>query len=450
MPPALIQAFRAAYMQLAQGATGYLPSVQLAPLHALPTLTELAPYRAAGERAIKRTVMIKLNGGLGTTMGMQGPKSLIPVKGGVSFLELILRQVEALRRRWHIELPLVLMNSFHTHRPTQDALKQYVGQSAASLTFVQHQVPKLWADDLTAAEWPADPSKAWCPPGHGDLYLALQTSGMLRNLLARGYEYAFISNVDNLGATLNMELLGYMVQSESRFLLEAAARQPKDCKGGHLAEQPGRGLVLRELAQCPPDELAEFQNIATYCYFNTNNLWVHLPTLKHLLDRTQGILGLPLIRNEKPIDPTQPESRRVIQVETALGHAISLFPNAGAIEVPRQRFVPVKTTNDLLALWSDAYVLGEDYTIHPNPARTLGDELVIDLDKNYYGLFHQLKARFPHHVPSLINCSQFRVRGNVYFDAALAVEGHCSIKSPGEGAVRWLTVPLRHNDVMPG
>jgi UTP--glucose-1-phosphate uridylyltransferase len=440
---AAIRTFLHYYDQLRSGADGLLTSGQAQPVQQLPIAEDFDRYHAMGLGALKRTALVKLNGGLGTTMGMQGPKSLIQVKNALTFLDIIVRQTLSLRKEHGVELPLILMNSFNTDHQTQLALNAYPNlRQRLPHSFVQHKVPKIWTENFHPVEWPSERAKEWCPPGHGDLYLALQTSGMLDQLLAQGYEYAFISNADNLGATLDLNILGYFVRERLPFLMEVARRQAVDSKGGHLAQQPGQGLILRELAQCPQAELAEFQDIDRYCYFNTNNLWLHLPKLQQILTERDGLLGLPLINNEKPVDPAQPGSPRVYQLETAMGHAISLFPGAQAIEIQRGRFLPVKSTNDLLALWSDAYVLNRDFTISPNPARNAKEALVIDLDKTYYGFFHQLKARFPYHVPSLVNCRQFRVRGNVYFDADLALEGDVCIQQVGEKPVRWATVPI--------
>lgn len=433
LPLPVIRTFRHYYAQMIEGADGYLSAQQAQPLASLPSAPTDDACWQEGYAALKHTVVIKLNGGLGTSMGLQGPKSLIPVKKGLNFLDIASHQVFALRRKYKINLPLILMNSFHTDKQTQAALRGYTSaQYQRPTPFIQHRVPKIWCDDLTPATWPEDPNKEWCPPGHGDLYLALETSGMLKKLLAEGYRYAFVSNIDNLGATLDLHLLGYMAAQSLPFVLEAARRQPADRKGGHLARSAQGGLLLREVAQCPPDELAQFQDIQRYCYFNTNNLWLHLPSLQRLLDRHRGLLPLPLIRNEKPIDPALPQSPRVYQLETAMGHAVSLFSDAQAVEVKRERFLPVKTTNDLLALWSDAYVLNKDYSINLNPARQQTEPLTIDLDQKYYGMFHQLKARFPYHVPSLVNCSHFQIKGNIYFDANLVLEGNVSLQQVGD------------------
>ncbi len=433
VPEAVIRTFHYYYTQLLRGATGYVPATEAQPVYDLPIVADLAAYQTAGQAALARTAVIKLNGGLGTTMGMQGPKSLIEVKAGLTFLDIIARQILTMRQEHAVRLPLVLMNSFNTQTQSRAALKTYTDfQQDVPLDFLQHKTPKIWQADLTPATWPDDPAKEWCPPGHGDIYLALQTSGVLAQLLAKGYEYAFVSNADNLGATVDLSILGYFASEKLPFLMEVAERTPADSKGGHLACSATGGLLLREVAQCPPEDLAAFQDIERYCYFNTNNLWIHLPTLKQILDRQQGVLGLPLIRNEKPVDPTQPATRRVYQIETAMGHAIALFPDAQAVQVTRSRFLPVKSTNDLLALWSDAYVLNDDYTITLNPARQVEQALLIDLDKNYYGLFEQLKAHFPYAVPSLVHCNQLSVKGDIYFDGELVFEGDVALWHDGE------------------
>ena len=443
-PAVVMRAFRHYYTQLLEGATGYIASKEAQPVATLPTVETLATYSNAGKAALNRTAVIKLNGGLGTTMGMNGPKSLVQVKGDFTFLDIIIHQALYLRCQHGVRLPLILMNSFNTQTATRAALASYTDLLAQDVPFdfMQHQIPKILKADLAPVTWPADPAKEWCPPGHGDLYLALQTSGLLETLLAQGNEYAFVSNSDNLGATVDLAILGYFAEQQLPFLMEVARRQPADRKGGHLATHPEQGLILREVAQCPAEEMATFQNIERYQYFNTNNLWLHLPSLQRLLQHFNGVLPLPLIRNEKPVDPTKPDSPRVYQLETAMGHAIGLFPDAEAVETPRHRFLPVKNTNDLLALWSDAYILNNDYTIHRNPARTIDSELVIDLDKDYYGLFHQLKERFQAGPPSLVNCRQFHVEGNIYFDAGLGLEGDIWLRN-AKGRPLYMTPQLK-------
>lgn len=426
-----IQFFHHYYDQLVAGATGFIDSMDAGPVDTLPDYDELSTeYSAAGEAALARTIVLKLNGGMGTSMGMDGPKSLLPVKEDLTFLDIIVRQVLHLRQTTGVGLPLVLMNSFVTHAATLAALEQYheLAQEVP-LTFVQSENPKIWAESLEPAAWPADPSKEWCPPGHGDIYASLVSSGMLSTLLAAGYEYAFVSNADNLGAVLDPAILGYFAQEQLPFLMEVADRTPADRKGGHLSRRPDGQLILRESSQCPPHEMEIFQDIQRYRFFNTNNLWLHLPSLQQLLTAQGNLLGLPLIRNEKPVDPTQPDSPRVYQLETAMGSALALFRGAQALRVPRSRFIPVKKTNDLLLLWSDVYEL--DDACLPCLAPTVYTPPLVNLEDRYYALIGDLRLRFAHGAPSLVAASSFQVRGDVYFGRNVAVHGNVCIKHNG-------------------
>ncbi|RLT44572.1 MAG: UTP--glucose-1-phosphate uridylyltransferase [Chloroflexi bacterium] len=442
LPESLIQSFRFYYNQIQEGATGYIHRDQALPVAQLPRAAEMTAYAASGVAALDRLVVLKLNGGLGTSMGMNGPKSLLPVKNDLTFLDITARQILALRATYSARIPLLLMNSFSTRAESLAALAAYPSLvHGLPLDFVQHKVPKIRQDNLLPVVWPDDPDKEWCPPGHGDIYLALQTSGMLAALLERGYKYAFISNVDNLGAVVDTDILGYMAEEKLPFLMEVTARTSGDRKGGHLAQTAEGRLLLREIAQCPPEELEEFQDIQRFSYFNTNNLWLHLPSLHAVLQEHNGVLPLPLIRNGKPVDPSLPDSPPVYQLETAMGLAISIFAGSRAISVPRNRFRPVKKCNDLLALWSDAYVLTDNFRVRLDPCRhsgaaPAGDPLVT-LDDSYYTLIDDMKARFPHGAPSLLQCSSLTVCGDVYFGAGVVVQGNASVCNRSGGPL-WI------------
>ncbi|MBX3051758.1 MAG: UTP--glucose-1-phosphate uridylyltransferase [Caldilineaceae bacterium] len=442
LPLSLIESFRFYYNQLREGATGYIHRGQAQPVASLPRSAHLASFAKQGIEMLDKLVVIKLNGGLGTSMGMDGPKSLLPVKDGLTFLDIIARQVLALRQTFQARVPLLLMNSFSTRTDSLAALSAYPSlPQSLPLDFAQHKVPKIRQDTLLPVEWPADREKEWCPPGHGDIYLALHTSGTLQALLAQGYEYAFVSNADNLGAIVDTEILGYVAANHLPFLMEVTERTAGDRKGGHLAQDADGQLLLREIAQCPPEEMDEFQDIERYRFFNTNNLWVHLPSLAEVLAAHNGILPLPLIRNSKPVDPTQPDSTPVYQLETAMGLAISVFAGAQAVDVPRNRFRPVKKCNDLLALWSDAYFLTDGFRVRLDPVRhsgaaPAGDPLVT-LDERYYGLIDDLQARFPHGAPSLVQCRSLEVCGDVYFGRDVVVEGDVRICNRS-GVTQWI------------
>src|SRR5919108_6113705 len=241
---AAVQAFADAYERLREGETGVLAESDIEPVSDVPAADDLPEVELEAGGALDHAVVIKLNGGLGTSMGMTGPKSLVEVKDGQSFLDIIVRQVLGLRERTGARVPLVLMNSFSTREASLEALDRHEDVEAdVPLDFVQNKVPKLLADDLDPVEWPDDPDLEWAPPGHGDLYTALVTSGMLDTLLERDYRYAFVSNADNLGAVLEPRILAWIARERIPFVMEVADRTEADRKGGHLARRRGGGLV---------------------------------------------------------------------------------------------------------------------------------------------------------------------------------------------------------------
>jgi UTP--glucose-1-phosphate uridylyltransferase len=430
LPEIVIRNFEHYYQQLTAGQTGLIPETAIQPVAELPDAETFgAEMVAAGRAALSKTVLLKLNGGLGTGMGLERAKSLLVVKEGLTFLDVIARQ--AVRS----QAPLVLMNSFATRDDSLAVLRCYPDLwGRLPLDFLQHKVPKVAEADLTPVTWPADPELEWCPPGHGDIYPALVTSGMLDALLAAGIEYAFVSNADNLGAVIEPTILGYFAANRLPFLMEVADRTAADRKGGHLARRSADGrLILRESAQCPARDMDAFQDIGRHRYFNTNNLWLRLPALHALLTASRGVVGLPMIRNRKTVDPRDAQSTPVYQLETAMGAAIELFDRAGAVRVPRSRFAPVKTCDDLLAVRSDAYVLTADDQVTLNPARRLPGPPVVSLDPRYYKLIDDLEARFPYGPPSLVDCERLTVRGDVRFGRGGVCRGVVEIVAGEKG-----------------
>jgi UTP--glucose-1-phosphate uridylyltransferase len=328
---------------------------------------------------------------------------------------------------------LVLLNSFATRAASLQALEKYPELAQdVPLDIVQNKVPKLRADDLLPVSWPDAPHLEWAPPGHGDVYTVLLSSGLLDDLLDRGYHTIFVSNADNLGATLDPSILAWFVDSAAPFAMEAADRLSTDRKGGHLALLRDGRLALREIAQTPPEDVEAFQDTARHRFFNTNNVWINLASLRALLSEREGVMDLPFIANKKTVDPTDPDSVAVVQLESAMGSALGSWPGARAIRVPRSRFAPVKTTNDLLVTRSDAYEIDDRFQLRLAAARA-GVPPISDLDPANYKNVADFDARFPLGVPSLVGCDQVSIDGDVRFGADVVLRGSVKLYHSGAG-----------------
>ena len=422
VPELAVSVFSRFHEQLRSDATGTIPEDTIDPLTDVPHLDDVRPDEAAVAEALGQTVVIKLNGGLGTSMGISGPKSALRVRGDLSFLDIIARQVLALRRRHGVQTPLLLMDSFRTREESLAILEQHPGLAVDGLPldFLQNKEPKLRADDLAPVEWPQDPSLEWCPPGHGDIYVALQTTGLLDALRERGYQFAFLSNADNLGATCEGAVPAWMAREGIPYVAEVSARTRNDRKGGHLGVRKSDGrLVLRDSAMVAEGEDHFFQDTERHPWFHTNNLWVDLDSLAARLAESDGVLGLPIIVNRKTVDPTRPDSPAVIQIESAMGAAVELFDGSRALAVDRSRFRPVKTTNELLLIRSDLYRLDDDSVVQSTIDH---DEPFVDLAKPYAQV-DAFEKRFPCGVPSIRGCSSLRVEGDTTFGADVVCTG---------------------------
>jgi UTP--glucose-1-phosphate uridylyltransferase len=424
-----ISAFASAYTRLESGRSTMLRSAELEPVADVPSLEGLEEADPAG--AGDHVCGIKRNGGLATTMGLQQPKSLLEARDGSTFLDIIVGQTLALRRRYGSRLPLVLMDSQATRGPTLEALERHAELQGDGMDpdFLQSMVPKLDAEQLTPVSWSKAPALEWCPPGHGDVYGALRRSGMLAVLLQAGFRYAMISNADNLGATVEPRIAAHLQAREIQFLMEVVEGTEADRKGGHIARRRSDGqLVLRETAQTPAEDEESFRDYRRWRYYNTNNLWIDLRALAETLDRHQGVLELPLIVNRKTVDPRDSDSPAVLQLESAMGAAIESFPGASVLRVPRGRFVPVKTTDDLLVLRSDVYRVSDAMEVRLSPRRH-GNLPYVELDKRFYRLLDEFEQRFPDGPPSLIEAERLLVEGDITFGAGVQVRGAVVLSS---------------------
>ncbi len=424
--PVVIDTFVYYYKKVVAGEKGFIFDRDIRPVSSdeIEDARDASEYADAGEKALKHVVMIILNGGLGTTMGLTKAKSLIKAKNDKSFLEIILKQAET------FNVNLCLMNSFSTHQDTISALLM-IKPSRFPRLFLQHKFPKILRHDLSPADWPSDRRLEWNPPGHGDVYTALLTSGILQQLLDEGIRYAFIANSDNLGATIDKSLLGFFSEKGFPFMMEISERMPVDFKGGHMARHKNGHLILREAAQCPKREIEKCRDVSHYKYFNTNNIWIDLRFLKSLIEK-HGTIKLPMILNPKNLDPRHEFSQLVYQIETAMGSAVSIIEGATAIRVSRSRFFPVKTCNELLAVRSDCFLFSDDNQLIINPERGQDDNhfnINIDLDPRYYRKIDMFNKRFANGVPSLVDCESLTIIGDVLFEGNVKIKGNVVINN---------------------
>lgn len=207
-----IAAFGYSYLELVGGSAGTIAESSISPASGIPDLdADIKGVVTPSPALLHQTVVLKLNGGLGTSMGLDKAKSLLEVKSGNTFLDLTAKQVITMRKNFRSPIKFMLMNSFNTSKDTLSFLTKYPSISEdPKLELVQNKVPKVDKSTLAPAEWPVNTHLEWCPPGHGDLYTALYGSGKLDELLSEGVRYMFVSNSDNLGATLDLGNDRYM------------------------------------------------------------------------------------------------------------------------------------------------------------------------------------------------------------------------------------------------
>ncbi|ODV80069.1 UTP-glucose-1-phosphate uridylyltransferase [Suhomyces tanzawaensis NRRL Y-17324] len=385
-----------------------------------PTPSEVVAYDTLGESAasnLSKLAVLKLNGGLGTSMGCVGPKSVIEVRDGNTFLDLSVRQIEHLNRKYDADVPLLLMNSFNTDADTAKIIKKYQGHRIRVKTFNQSRFPRIFKDSLLPVPESFDDSlEAWYPPGHGDLFEALVQSGELDALLAQGREILFVSNGDNLGATVDTKILDHMIETGAEYLMELTDKTRADVKGGTLINYEGQVRLL-EIAQVPKEHVEEFKSIKKFKYFNTNNLWINLRAIKNLVE--QNAIQAEIIPNQKTISIGNSDIN-VLQLETAVGAAIRHFKGAHGVVVPRSRFLPVKTCSDLLLVKSDLFYL-EHGALKLDPTRDGFSNPLIKLGSHFKKV-SGFQSRIPH-MPKILELDHLTITGNVNLGRGVTLKG---------------------------
>lgn len=368
---------------------------------------------------LKRLAVLKLNGGLGTTMGCNGPKSAIKVNKENNFLDITVAQIENLNNTYGSDVPLLLMNSFNTDKETIEMTKKYTGIKM----FTQSMFPRISEDDLLPVE---SESQLFYPPGHGDLFYAIEKSGKLDELLEEGRDYLFVSNVDNLAATVDLKILSFLVENNIDFGMEVTKKTRADIKGGTLINYDG-SLRLLEIAQVPSDKKSDFKCIRNFPIFNTNSVWINLRVFKEISKN----ISLDLIQNRKIIGDTP-----IIQLETAIGSAVRYFSNNCGIVVPRSRFLPIKTCDDLFLLKSNIY-MEENSQIRINTERILPNLPVVKLVGQNFNNVGSFEKSFGT-IPNIVDLETLIIIGNVTFGKNVVLKGTVIINATEGGAI---TIP---------
>ncbi|XP_065919353.1 UTP--glucose-1-phosphate uridylyltransferase-like [Dysidea avara] len=419
---------------------GFLPAEKVVE-HS--SLAKVEPSKA--KELLGKLVVLKLNGGLGTSMGCEGPRSLIYVRDDMTFLDLAVKQIKHLKQKYDADVPLVLMNSFNTHTETEKIKHRY--ENAVSIyMFEQSRFPRISKESLRPIPKDANSHhSSWYPPGHGDVYRSLLRTGLLKKFIDEGKEYLFISNIDNLGATADLEILDFLVNQKDppEFIMEVIDRTRSDVRGGTLVNYDGK-IRLLEMAQVPKDKVDEFKSVSKFKIFNTNNLWVNLKAIDRLLSKDK--IHMEVIVNQKAAPGG---SGLIIQLETAAGAAMKNFDRAIGMKVPRSRFLPVKTTSDLLLMMSNLYIVTDNGSLMMNPKRGFTTVPLVKLgDKNFQKVKDFLD-RFQN-IPNMLELDHLTVSGDVTFGTNITLKGTVIIIANDEERIDIPSGTVLENKIVSG
>ena len=376
--------------------------------HIRPLNADLVQYSSlTNSESIASVAMVKLNGGLGTSMGCTGPKSLIKCSpDGRTFLDIIVSHYQQNQQI----TDLIFLNSFNTSQQTTD----HLNNNYPSLVWSEvMQLPFKKVDQATGQPFDSDLPKYMNPPGHGSIYYDLYHSGILHKLQEKGVEYLFISNADNLAANVDPYIASYLQGSDIDFLIELTEKFDSDKKGGTVINYNGQ-LKLWESAQVADDQTQLFEEQPV---FNTNNIWVNIESLIQTISKES--LTLDLILNKK-----SDADHQWVQLEYAMGSAIQSFSNAQAMAVPRSRFFPIKKVSDYLLLLSDF----TEFDDHSNLNWDLSKRPMIECHHPFQsvGSFDDYFSV----IPSLKNVSHLEIGGELFFDSFVRLNGNLRLVVP--------------------
>jgi UTP--glucose-1-phosphate uridylyltransferase len=285
-----------------------------------------------GLEALKagQVALIVLAGGMATRMGGK-VKALVDALPGHSFLDLRLNEAKSNAARYGAEPPLWIMTSYATDRAIRQALGERVDGERIGV-FSQFISLRLTPEgDVFVGD---DGKPSLHAPGHGDLPEALQKSGLIQRFVARGGRVVMMTNIDNLGGTLDPAIVGFHLSRGAAVTLEVVDKVGSD-RGGIPARLDGRPVVLEEF-RIPPS-------------FDPKSVAVFSTNVFHFDARALAELSMPwtFFRVTKQVD-----GRPALQFERLVNEVTFRLPSC-FLRVPRSgvesRFLPVKDNEELAA-----------------------------------------------------------------------------------------------------
>ncbi|RDX82850.1 UTP--glucose-1-phosphate uridylyltransferase, partial [Mucuna pruriens] len=347
------------------------------------------------KKLLDKLVVLKFNGSQGTNMGFHGPKSAIDVSDGLTFLDLIINQIETLNSKYGCRVPLLLFNKDDIHDSSLKVLEKYSNSNIELHTFKQGEGPEL---KLSAGHYSKEEVH---PFDDGDVFRSLMTGGTLDSLLSQGKEYVLVLKSDNVATIVDPNILNHLMINDIEYCMEVT---PSHSFNLILTSM---NFKLREIARNQDKHLKDHFKL-----IDTTNMWVSLRAIKKFVDTNE-------LKHETPS----------VLKDTAAGQAIQFFDNVIGVSVPESRFLPLDATSDLLLLQSDLYTCRQGVLTH-NPARTNPSNPVIDLGPEFEKV-DDFQSRFGS-IPSIIELDSLMVRGDVWFGANITLKGQVTIAAkPG-------------------
>eukprot|EP00697_Spironema_sp_BW2_P002779 gnl/Spiro4/13701_TR7298_c0_g1_i1.p1 gnl/Spiro4/13701_TR7298_c0_g1~~gnl/Spiro4/13701_TR7298_c0_g1_i1.p1 ORF type:complete len:486 (-),score=-10.20 gnl/Spiro4/13701_TR7298_c0_g1_i1:4-1290(-) len=413
---------------------------------------------------LNRVAIVKLNGGLGITMGLNGPKSELELVQGKTFLDITIDQISNLNKKFESNVPLILMNSFNTSKITENSLNRYSQSGVRIITFNQRKFPRLDTQTLNPVATSQMDKDCWYPPGHGDIYHSLFKEGIAQKLLDEKRDIIFVSNMDNPGAILDLRILYNVMDKDIPFTMEITDRKTTDIRGGIiLQDHVTKDLRLVELSQVPKSKLEKLDPVK-FDFWNTNNIWVNLNHLKNFFGpNAEKKLEMDVIINTRTVHApfslleqsqnnlntnfSEDQQDHYLQLEIPAGSAIQNFPKAKLLRVDRSRYRVVKTTSDLMIAQSNIFVW-KDGNMVMNPQRKLPNIPTIKWDQEFR-LISGYKKRIPF-LPNILHLDHLTVSGSVRFGKNVTLKGTVIIVATHGGEIHIPDGAILENNVVGG